>query len=155
LDCPHPECDTEIDVGDILALCNAETIEKFDKFSVLAALRADPNVRWCPISQCSSPIQGPPKERSEWVTCGTCGLQVCFACGNERHDPAKCGKEALELIAKRHEVVMEAEKSFEEWHQGKPSAVKPCPRCKAYIEKNHGCNVCFVVPFLSPAAFHK
>jgi len=140
LGCPHPECEAEINIGDIAAICDAATVEKYEKFVVLSALRADPNVRWCPMPQCSSPVKGPPAEGSEWITCGTCQLQVCFACGDERHDPAQCGKEARELIATRHNVVVEAERAFEEWHQGKPTDVKPCPRCKAYIEKNQGCN---------------
>jgi hypothetical protein len=45
--------------------------------------------------------------------------------------------------------VVEAQEMFEAWHKGKPTDVKPCPKCKGYIEKNQGCNVCYRVAYFS------
>lgn len=140
LDCPNPECEAEINITDIYKICDEKTLEKYERFIVLASLRADPDVRWCPMQNCSSPIKGPPKDNSPWIECETCHLQVCFACGDERHDPAQCGKEAKDLISSRNNSVRVAEETFEAWHKGKPTDVKPCPKCKGYIEKNLGCN---------------
>lgn len=140
LGCPDPSCDAEVNIIDLYSVLEQTTLDKYERFLVLASLRADPNVRWCPRLSCSAAIKGPPKDESLWLTCGTCQLQVCFACGDERHDPATCGKEAKDLIAQRNNTVREAEELFEQWHTGKPSDVKACPKCKSYIEKNQGCN---------------
>jgi len=140
LTCPCPGCEEDVNILDIYTICSQDTLDKYERFIILATLRADPNVRWCPMPNCSAPIKGPPTDSTQWITCTSCALQVCFLCADERHDPAQCGKEAKELIGTRHSAIREAEEAFELWHKGKPTDVKPCPKCKAYIEKNQGCN---------------
>jgi len=139
--CPQPGCGESMKSEEIKTLCSPETHKKYICFSELAALRADPNVRWCPVLKCSNYVRGPPTDPLiDWLACGTCGAQVCFKCGEERHDPAQCGQEAQELLASRHAEFVESQRTFEEWKAYKKNDVKQCPGCKGFIEKNMGCN---------------
>jgi len=86
-------------------------------------------------------VKGPPSDPSvDWIVCGACSLHICFKCGDERHDPAQCGKEAHELLSSRRSYMKEAQLAFDTWQQNKSDEVKPCPNCKGFIEKNRGCN---------------
>lgn len=57
---PSIGCGKEIAVHDVSALVDQATYAKYERFVILAALRADPNVRWCPLPTCSNPVKGPP-----------------------------------------------------------------------------------------------
>eukprot|EP00026_Physarum_polycephalum_P002675 Phypoly_transcript_02683.p1 GENE.Phypoly_transcript_02683~~Phypoly_transcript_02683.p1 ORF type:complete len:581 (+),score=128.95 Phypoly_transcript_02683:252-1745(+) len=57
LTCPFPECKTEFPPNDIKFLCTSEIYAKYERFTLLAALRADPNARWCPNPYCNNGIK--------------------------------------------------------------------------------------------------
>jgi len=137
--CPYPGCETEVLPDDIKSLCVPDTFSKYERFTVLAALRADPNARWCPNPYCNNGIKYNP-ETMPWVFCGECKFEFCFHCMAERHDGAACGKEALEYLEKKRESEAAAMEKFSEWTGTMKALVKPCPTCHAFIEKNDGCN---------------
>lgn len=137
--CPFPDCETEISPVDIKALCNSETIAKYERFTVLAALRADPNARWCPNVYCNNGIKYN-ASTMPWVYCNACKFEFCFHCMAERHDGVPCGEEALAYLKKKKESEESALSHFSEWTEAMSAYVKPCPTCKSFIEKNDGCN---------------
>jgi len=139
LTCPFPECRTEFSTKDVKFLCTSEIYAKFERFTLLAALRADPNARWCPNPYCNNGIKHNPATMP-WVHCNACKFEFCFHCMSERHDGAACGQEALEYLKKKHESELAANAQFDEWASVMKALVKPCPGCKAFIEKNDGCN---------------
>ena len=170
---------------------------RYERFTLLAALRADPNARWCPNPFCNNGIkvhkhiniiaphscslfpifpftnfffQHNP-DTMPWVNCNACKFEFCFHCMAERHDGAACGEEALTYLQKKQytslllitplflppaslllpslssliitysESELAATAQFDEWASLMKALVKPCPGCKAFIEKNDGCNV--------------
>lgn len=136
--CPFPECEAEVHPQDVKELCPPPIFSKYEKFTVIAALRMDPNARWCPNPECNNGIKADPKQ--QWVYCNACKFEFCFHCMAERHDGAACGKEALEFLEKKKESEELAFEKFKEFTVQNNARVKPCPTCHAYIEKNDGCN---------------
>jgi len=136
--CPFPDCETELLPNDIQFLCTPEIFQKYEKFTVIAALRMDPNARWCPSPYCNNGIKADPN--IPWVFCNACKFEFCFHCMAERHDGASCGKEALEYLQKKRESEEAAFEKFKEFTTQNNARVKPCPTCKNFIEKNDGCN---------------
>lgn len=137
--CPCPDCETEILPNDIRALATPDIFQRYERFVVIASLKMDPNARWCPNPECNNGIKADPS-KSQWVTCTQCRLEFCFLCMGDRHDGAACGKEALDLLEKRKASEILAQEKFAQFAEEQKAAVKPCPSCKAYIEKNDGCN---------------
>ena len=65
--CPNPCCDQQLgyydvhsslygnvssDVYQVEAVVDRATFEKFETFSLMSAIRSDPNIRWCPRIRC-------------------------------------------------------------------------------------------------------
>jgi len=138
LTCPFPNCETEVQPKDISKICVPEVFAKYERFTVIAALRMDPNARWCPNPNCNNGIKADPN--APWVFCNACRFEFCFHCMAERHDGAACGKEALAYLEKKRASEAEAQEKFVEFTGQFKYFVKPCPSCHNYIEKNDGCN---------------
>jgi hypothetical protein len=136
--CPFPYCETEVLPKDIKTLCVPEIYTKYERFTVIAALRMDPNARWCPNPECNNGIKADPT--SNWVYCSACKFEFCFHCMAERHDGFECGKEALEFLEKKKTSEMLAQEKFIQFADEYKAKMKPCPACNVYIEKNDGCN---------------
>ena len=60
-----------------------------------------------------------------------CGETLCSKCGNQWHSPVKC-----ELI-KKWKIKCSDDSETMNWLNAN---TKECPKCKAAIEKNGGCN---------------
>lgn len=138
LACPFPDCETDVRPQDVKDLCPQPIYEKYQKFTVIAALRMDPNARWCPNPECNNGIKADPS--NPWVFCNMCKFEFCFKCMAERHDGAACGKEALAYLEKKKQSEELALEQFKEFTAQHLLLVKPCPTCHNYIEKNDGCN---------------
>ena len=63
----------------------------------------------------------------KFLTCPTCGTEVCFNCRNTWHGENVSCKDALQG-------------DLEEWVTKNKDNVSFCPCCKTRIEKNMGCN---------------
>eukprot|EP01100_Stratorugosa_tubuloviscum_P013976 TRINITY_DN721_c0_g1_i5.p1 TRINITY_DN721_c0_g1~~TRINITY_DN721_c0_g1_i5.p1 ORF type:complete len:499 (+),score=211.00 TRINITY_DN721_c0_g1_i5:140-1636(+) len=130
INCPSPGCPTEVEYYDIEAIVTKEMFTKYQDFSLLAALRENPNCRWCPKADCGTACFGTEKEPK--LICSKCSYNFCFTCGEEWHPHLTCAQ--LQELKKKNG---EADIKFLEWAIGR---AKPCPRCKFLIEKNDGCN---------------
>jgi len=60
-----------------------------------------------------------------------CGSLMCWKCGDESHAPATCNEKSKWLEISEEEVMQ---------NQWLTQNTKICPKCKARIEKNGGCN---------------
>ena len=66
-----------------------EMFDKFEKFSLLSFLRANPNTRWCPSPSCDGAFVGE-DDTSGKVSCPTCGAYFCFECSALWHENMTC-----------------------------------------------------------------
>eukprot|EP00816_Leptocylindrus_hargravesii_P005436 CAMPEP_0196821042 /NCGR_PEP_ID=MMETSP1362-20130617/77541_1 /TAXON_ID=163516 /ORGANISM="Leptocylindrus danicus, Strain CCMP1856" /LENGTH=1396 /DNA_ID=CAMNT_0042200105 /DNA_START=339 /DNA_END=4526 /DNA_ORIENTATION=- len=71
--------------------------------------------------------------------------RFCFSCGKAPHWPARCEDMELwreKVVQETGAVANEGDGSFEELAQNLwlKANTQPCPKCKAPIEKNDGCN---------------
>eukprot|EP01102_Stenamoeba_stenopodia_P016341 TRINITY_DN5702_c0_g1_i2.p1 TRINITY_DN5702_c0_g1~~TRINITY_DN5702_c0_g1_i2.p1 ORF type:complete len:765 (-),score=168.92 TRINITY_DN5702_c0_g1_i2:88-2382(-) len=133
--CPGVKCSRVIDEYTVLQLTNsAEVKERFNQNLINSFVDQNPLVKWCPSPNCEYAIilKDFVLEHNESVRC-KCSRYFCFRCGEEGHAPALCDM-------------------FKDWvvkNSGGDEALnqkflavisRPCPACKANIEKNGGCN---------------
>ena len=129
--CPHSGCKNELTYDDLRRFLPPQTFQKYEEFSLKAALDGDPNVRWCPNPKsCGNAIVNEDPSNTKMV-CGVCRYEFCFLCGDEYH-LGTCEEYENWKIENG-----KADKEFKKWAKGN---TKPCPQCKAVIQKNSGCN---------------
>lgn len=135
LKCANPECNHPLAEDEVRALVNEDTFRRYQQFYLLACLRKDPTVRWCPKIGCETPIQGGNEENVR-LTCPTCRTEVCWLCNLEWHEGMSC-KRAEKLVEKRKGTRAQYDKKAEKFIKKNS---RPCPNCKSPIQKNSGCN---------------
>eukprot|EP01125_Pyxidicula_operculata_P021763 TRINITY_DN8620_c0_g1_i1.p1 TRINITY_DN8620_c0_g1~~TRINITY_DN8620_c0_g1_i1.p1 ORF type:complete len:583 (+),score=106.44 TRINITY_DN8620_c0_g1_i1:70-1749(+) len=129
--CPYPNCDVVLSYYDIKNLVTKEEFDKYEEFSLMMALRSDPNVRWCTNPKgCNNAIVGDPAVSTR-IQCSACKYEFCFLC-NEQWHTGTC-----EDYKKWKIENGKADDKFHEWTDDNS---KPCPNCKMQIQKNSGCN---------------
>ena len=103
-----------------------QLVEKFKKFKEDKEFEADPLGCYCPKAGCSAKIRAANDKVSK-LECPSCKTQFCFQCREEWHgNEIKCNQAI--------------NKDLQEWVNLNKDKVSRCPKCKALIEKNHGCN---------------
>jgi hypothetical protein len=111
----------EVEIKKILQR-SPDLYDKYEKFSTMAKLNKDPNVRWCVTPECKGYMIG--DKSNNKLVCGICKNAMCFLCRNAWHDGLQC-EDAMNIEFKKYIERVE---------------VKECPKCKTKIEKNEGCN---------------
>ncbi|KAI6242112.1 RBR-type E3 ubiquitin transferase [Aphelenchoides fujianensis] len=128
--CPDPSCGMVITEDAILRLVDDEKILATFKQSLINSFVGDSSrVHWCPATDCEYATKVPTTEK-----CGVpclCSFTYCSQCKAEWHEVVDC-----ELFKKWEAKKAEDTQSLEWLNKNS----KPCPRCKAPIEKNGGCN---------------
>ncbi|KAH3758291.1 Ibr domain protein [Pelomyxa schiedti] len=130
--CPNPTCTAVVSYHDVSVLIeNDELFAKYEEFLFLAALKAEPGLRWCPKPGCGNAMIG--SEDDPRMVCNKpgCGYEFCFKCNEEWHTGT------CEDLQKWKLENGTADKKYAEWAK---QHTKACPKCKAKIEKNAGCN---------------
>ena len=130
--CPAPDCAIRPTPALIRLLAGRQWYVKYQEFTALQNLRSNPNARWCPDPQCSTPVVVDPSAlgATQHVTCPTCGEAFCFVCRHPSHlgFPCSAVKQLDDEVAFGRYLRRQAEKT------------KSCPRCGEATEKNGGCN---------------
>jgi len=125
LNCVEPSCDKEVAEEKVLALLDAESAEKFQRFrNVRLIQRENGLVKYCTRPNCDGYATGT-KLRPRAV-CQTCGFEYCWKCNRPWHgwfSRCKRDKNALKL--------------YKTFRRGKD--IQSCPKCHAQIWKNEGC----------------
>eukprot|EP01126_Amoeba_proteus_P062070 TRINITY_DN8392_c0_g1_i1.p1 TRINITY_DN8392_c0_g1~~TRINITY_DN8392_c0_g1_i1.p1 ORF type:complete len:319 (-),score=77.25 TRINITY_DN8392_c0_g1_i1:56-1012(-) len=128
--CVDPSCTTLFTYQDVKNLVSKEMFAKFEDFSLMAALKKDPDMRWCPNPKgCGNAILGDPSTTK--VLCDQCQYQFCFLCNEEWHTGT------CDDYQKWKEENGKVDVAFSRWARENS---KPCPKCKSRTEKNTGCN---------------
>ncbi|XP_065219973.1 E3 ubiquitin-protein ligase RNF14-like [Planococcus citri] len=155
--CLQFECDSSLTDLQIRQNIDEETYLKYRKFSVKLAIENDPNLLYCPREICQS-VARISTLSPEMCHCGTCQFYFCIYCKKAYHGVQMCNlksEERLKVIREYQECSLERklelEKRFskqqlQKWVQDDLSekwleaCSKPCPNCKAVIQKIDGCN---------------
>lgn len=130
--CPEHGCSNRALADDIQAVA-PEVLIQWEDFMLRSYVGCSKHLSWCPGPDCNSVahaslIDCQQADLKRSVECSQCSTCFCFSCGSDPHEPANCD-------------------DFAEWNRIFGSSqywvkknAKPCPNCKAPIEKNQGCN---------------
>lgn len=123
--CPQEGCNERFACDDVKALL-PDKVKICESMLLKSYIERSSECRYCPGADCSMIAISDTAEGQG--SCTMCGTSFCFECGMNPHIPAACDecKGFIRLL-----------ESSEYWIQ---KNAKPCPGCKAPIEKNTGCN---------------
>ena len=134
--CPQHKC-TELFTEDEVAIAAPDLLAKYQGYQLRNFVEMNGKSRWCPGAGCDriAAIQSTNGNLSDaetvLVTCNKCTTCFCLKCGNEPHSPLSCAT----LVTWNDKCKNESETA--NWILAN---TKPCPNCRARIEKNQGCN---------------
>lgn len=100
---------------------------KYEAFNLRQFVDTSKAMRYCPAPRCEKVIVG---SGVTSVTC-SCGMALCFKCGDSAHDPCSC----VQLAEWTEKCMNESETA--NWIIAN---TRKCPICTTRIEKNQGCN---------------
>jgi ariadne-1 len=106
-------------------------LKKVEYNSLLLTLSSQCNrlMRWCSAPDCNNAVRVGHVD-SKPVKC-KCGHQFCFSCSENWHDPVRC------QLIKKWIKKCDDDSETSNWISAN---TKECPKCKATIEKDGGCN---------------
>jgi len=130
IECPAFQCKTFIDSSIIKHVVNNyETIARYQQILINGYVEKARNILFCPSPDCVHAILIQNVECKP-VKC-QCGYRFCATCRQNWHGPLQCS------IVKAWEKKCENDSETSRWIAAN---TKNCPKCKAIIEKNGGCN---------------
>eukprot|EP00040_Diaphanoeca_grandis_P013319 m.67350 g.67350 ORF g.67350 m.67350 type:complete len:521 (+) comp23799_c0_seq2:145-1707(+) len=128
--CPAMDCDKLIDELTVTKLItDKKTLSKYQTAIARVFVQGNKRVKFCPAPNCEHAIRVSSVAAFP-VTC-KCGHKFCFKCCQPPHDPVRC--EMLHFWLKK----CEDDSETSNWIAAN---TKECPKCRATIEKNGGCN---------------
>jgi len=137
----HPQCRVALDEETWEACAEAELFKSYRRWLLRSFVRLKEGYLWCPnpqgcdwVLQSNAHLLGRADEYMRGdVRCLACAYRCCEHCAGPAHTPATCVEVSVWqdfCTAKADEAsVRLLMKNF-----------KRCPKCKIFIEKNHGCN---------------
>eukprot|EP00463_Aulacantha_scolymantha_P001556 TRINITY_DN2182_c0_g1_i1.p1 TRINITY_DN2182_c0_g1~~TRINITY_DN2182_c0_g1_i1.p1 ORF type:complete len:192 (-),score=15.98 TRINITY_DN2182_c0_g1_i1:46-621(-) len=126
--CPHVDCTILITHNEVRRCLSIEEFTRYESFLVNETLKTDPNARWCPRPSCGIAMIGDPVHPCVACPNPSCRFKFCFNCKDIWHVGFSCQT----YMQQKHKNNID-----EYW---KKDHTKPCPKCKAAIEKDEGCN---------------
>jgi len=115
---------------EIKLIVDDDTFQKYEQFSFMAALKSEPNLKWCTNPRgCQNAMIGDASNPK--MICDICKWEFCFLCSEPWHI-GSCD-EYQKWKVENGKVDLE----FDKWAKNHS---KPCPNCKMMIQKNSGCN---------------
>ncbi|CAF3142256.1 unnamed protein product [Rotaria sp. Silwood2] len=134
ISCPS-RCIQVIDDEQILKIIsnNKSLCERYQRVLVEAFVETNRLTQWCPGNECATIVKmrNFTSNLAIMIECDICNTTFCFQCLKQWHEPIQCS------MLKKWE-----EKNQDESMTGKwiVANTKECPKCRASIEKNGGCN---------------
>ena len=144
-----PVCDQAWDRDFVGVHAKAEFLRVYYRREALALLETLPEFRFCQSPICHSGQLHTSGAAEPIVTCNDCGFRSCFVHRMPWHDGRTCAEvDEPETVEERRARLARERKDFLKING---RGAKPCPRCRAPIFRNGGCNemICgFPVTFL-------
>lgn len=129
--CPDPSCEQTANGADIRKIVDDSLFEKFQRFEIMASLKAEEHCRWCPREGCENAIIADPSSPLHpRLDCNQCGTAFCYDCREKWHPDMTC-----EQAQETNNPEDEKTKKWKRKHH-----VKKCPNCGIQIMKNRGCS---------------
>lgn len=142
MQCIHPDCKRVLKIREITRIyagaenCK-EVLDKYAEFMLVQNLKKDPNVFYCinpnrvkGKGRCENAMIR--SSNSPMIACHHCEYTFCCECNVEWHADVTCEK--FQEWKKENDNATDL---YEIW---KKDNTKKCPKCKADIQKNGGCN---------------
>jgi hypothetical protein len=149
--CPTEGCSSLIPRVALEEILSPAMRRRYAEFDISNWVDSSPTIKWCTAAGCDRAVVanafGPMGSTSEprTVFCGKTHF-FCWGCGLQAHEPLSCeglqqwltavqkyGSKTVGMAAKAA-----AANADREWLTNN---TRPCPQCKAPIEKNGGCMV--------------
>jgi ariadne-1 len=128
--CPSSDCNIVANKDTILHLLQDENVKRKYRYLITNSfVEANRSMAWCPHPGCVNAIFAADKE--ERTVCCLCLKRFCFSCKRDPHEPLTC-----ELLTKWRKKCDDESETANWFHIN----TKECPKCRAPIEKNGGCN---------------
>jgi len=121
-------CNKKIDNQEIAIIVdnNPAIIQSLSDIAYAEFLKTQPNARYCPTVNCTHAYLLDTRKRPETMRCPKCHQQYCSDCLINHGAKTTCAQ-----------AKAKSNTANEEWIRNN---TKPCPQCKAPIEKAAGCN---------------
>ncbi|XP_022667404.1 potential E3 ubiquitin-protein ligase ariadne-1-like isoform X1 [Varroa jacobsoni] len=130
ISCAAHGCDILVDDQTVMRLITDQKVKlKYQHLITNSFVQCNRLLRWCPKPECTNAIKVSYVE-ARAVTCN-CGHTFCFACGENWHDPVRCG------LIKKWQKKCDDDSETSNWIAAN---TKECPKCYVTIEKDGGCN---------------
>lgn len=157
LRCLQFDCDSSFSDFQIRQNVDDEIYKKYRKFLLKFAIESDPNLLYCPREICQG-VASVSTLSQDMCHCENCGFYFCMYCKKAYHGIEMCdlkSEERTKVIREYQEAnaerKLELEKRFTKqqllkWVENDLSqkwleeCSKPCPNCRAVIQKVDGCN---------------
>lgn len=129
------QCNLKFDQDSIHKIVSPGIFAKFWKNQIEAFVQENEQLKWCSAPECEYAIECSVRkdELNQVVPSVTCYNKhsFCFGCGEEEHQPTLC------VLASKWRKKCADDSETANWIS---AHTKDCPKCKAIIEKNGGCN---------------
>lgn len=130
ISCQAQNCKCKLPPNSIKQLCGDKTYENLMRFIQNNQVSLADSLTHCPKETCGKPVNALEIGLCNVLKC-SCGYEFCSICKQKSHAPATCSeKQVWELETEDDKM---NKRLFGE-------NFKPCPKCRASIEKNGGCN---------------
>lgn len=126
--CPEDGCGEVVTPSVFASMASKDIAARYERFVEQSFININRSMSWCPAPGCGNSFLA--KGALKTVKC-PCGMQSCFKCSNEAHQPIDCNGLGiwLDKCSNESETV--------NWILAN---TKKCPKCMVRIEKNQGCN---------------
>ena len=136
--CPWKVCDEKLKDDEVKMILNEKMYNKMKKLIKREEIRNNPNLIACPIADCEGfakkIINVLEVEDLSTYNNRKSLRQVKFTCSNSHNFCGKCNR-----VWHGNESC-EDDKEILDYATGSGKMLKKCPQCKAWTEKNEGCN---------------
>ncbi|CAL1610529.1 unnamed protein product [Knipowitschia caucasica] len=118
--------------SEIVTLAGETQSKLYQRLRFEREVKLDPSRVWCPVLACQSvcSVQSSAEGRPTPVSCPTCHTLFCSGCRETWDDKHSCSEQ---------QPIMSAPAAKESSHSDGEEAIKQCPMCGVYIERNQGC----------------
>ncbi|XP_049586469.1 E3 ubiquitin-protein ligase RNF144B isoform X1 [Syngnathus scovelli] len=115
--------------SEISELASADQTELYERLKFERGVKLDPSKTWCPALECQAVCDVPPSSEGQpsAVPCPTCHTIFCSGCRGPWQGSHTC-LESQTMMSHFHENSGDSD-----------AAIKQCPVCGIYIERNQGC----------------
>uniref|UniRef100_A0A3Q3IYZ6 E3 ubiquitin-protein ligase RNF144B n=2 Tax=Monopterus albus TaxID=43700 RepID=A0A3Q3IYZ6_MONAL len=121
--------------SEIASLAAADQVELYQRLKFERGVKLDPSKAWCPVLECQAvcSVQLGMEGQPTAVACLTCHTIFCSGCRGPWQDGHTCPeRQPMMSPSAAHESRARSDSDSD-------MAIKQCPMCGVYIERNQGC----------------